>query len=74
MARVIFASQNGMEYFKGISIQKQAPMVGDDENPMLPPAFSIISLHIANPSPVPEDLVVKLGENIFSFHEMNLKV
>jgi hypothetical protein len=59
VARDILASQNGMEYFKGISIQKQAPMLCDDVNPMLPPAFSMISLHIANPSPVPEDLVVK---------------
>lgn len=59
MARAILASQKGMEYFRGISIQKQEPILGDEENPMLPPAFSIISLHMANPSPVPDDLVVK---------------
>jgi hypothetical protein len=59
VAREILALQKGTEYFKGISIQKQAPMFCDDVNPIFPPAFSIISLHIANPSPVPEDLVVK---------------
>jgi hypothetical protein len=51
----------------GNSTKKVLPLLGSDSNQMRPLYISIRFLDIANPNPVPEVLVVKLGVNIFDF-------
>jgi len=51
----------------GNSTKKVLPILGSDSNQMRPLYISIRFLDIANPNPVPEVLVVKLGVNIFDF-------
>ena len=46
-------------------MEKTDPLPGSDSNQILPPAFSTYLLTMDNPSPVPDDLVVKFGVNIF---------
>ena len=58
----------------GNSIKKTDPLPDSDSNQILPPAFSTYLLTIDNPRPVPDDLVVKFGVNIFFCSESGIPV
>jgi hypothetical protein len=48
-----------------MDIKNVVPMPGTVLNWIIPPILSIVCFTKASPRPVPEDLVVKFGVNIF---------
>ena len=58
----------------GIQQKILIPLSSSDSNQILPPAFSTYLFTIDNPSPVPDDLVVKFGVNIFFLKNLGIPV
>ena len=53
---------------------KDVPLSGSDSNHIVPPAVSTYRLTMERPSPIPDDLVVKLGVNILDFSSSGIPV